>query len=519
MTSLTKISLIDGFDNEPVSTEELISEMQSLKKKRSVKKKKSDDNLPLSDRLRIAEENTYKVLGRYKGFVRVIYYYDELHDYISKAIEINYLSLDTETNKSVDPLTCKMVGLCLYVPNTKPVYVPIYHIIPGTEELLPNLVTISQITEEFKRLVDNNTKIVYHNAKFDIRVCANVTGVYLPVWWDTMLASQLLDENIPANLKYQFRLRVDVTVDTYNIEQLYKNVRYEEVNPEVFALYAATDSYDTYLLQQYQQKIFEQLDLTRLYNLFLNIETPVSLVVAHMEDDGIAVDLDFVKRLNDKYEVQLNKNLNKLYEMCKPYTNQIRKYQEQKKLDNPINFDSDKQLKIVLYDIMKTTPVDEKKSTEKEVLKAINTDFTNTILTYRHYSKLINAFTSKLPTWISEKDNKIHASFNQLGTEDRNVRTGRFSSTNPNLQQMPSKEKSMRLSFMGETKYDDNEVKDNCIVVKDYSEIETTNDWKNSSEINIGDIIIANENEKETHFTVTETEKQDNNIIIYVEER
>ena len=77
----------------------------------------------------------------------------------------------------------------------------------------------------------------------------------------------------------------------------------------------------------------------------------------------------------------------------------------------------------------------------------------------------------------------------------------------------------MRLSFMGETKYDDNEVKDNCIVIKDYSEIETINGWKNSFEINIGDIIIANEDEKEEHLTVIKTDKQDNNIIIYVEER
>lgn len=519
MANLSKISLIDGFEQEPISSDELIKEMQSISKKRATKKKTSNDKLSLAERLKIAEELTYKILGRYKGFVRVIRDEQELHDYISKAIECDYLSLDTETNNSLDPLTCKMAGLCLYVPNTRPVYVPVSHVIPGTDELLANQISLSFIADEFKRLKEHNTKIVYHNAVFDIRVCYNTAGVYLPIWWDTMIASQLLDENVQAKLKYQFRLRVDSTVDTYNIETIYSGVRYVDVDPEVFALYAAIDAYDTYLLQQYQQKIFEQEDMKRLYNLFLNIEAPVSLVVAHMEDDGIAVDLDFVKRLNDKYERHLKENLDKLCKMCLPYSSQIKKYQETKKLDNPINFDSDKQLKIVLYDIMKVQPIDEKKSTEKDVLKALNTDFTNTILTYRHYSKLISAFTSKLPEWVSEKDGKVHAHFNQLGTEEKNVKTGRFSSTNPNLQQMPSKEKSMRLAFIADTKYEDISVEQNKFIVKDYTDVETENGWKIAKEIVVGDIILATEEEKEKQLIVIKTEKEENNIVIYVEER
>ena len=80
-------------------------------------------------------------------------------------------------------------------------------------------------------------------------------------------------------------------------------------------------------------------------------------------------------------------------------------------------------------------------------MKALNIPFTKALLEYRHYAKLISAFTEALPKLCSTKDGKIHASFNQMGKEENNVRTGRFSSTDPNLQQIPSKEKVMRLMF------------------------------------------------------------------------
>ena len=99
----------------------------------------------------------------------------------------------------------------------------------------------------------------------------------------------------------------------------------------------------------------------------------------------------------------------------------------------PLNFNSSSQLQILLYDILKTTPLNESKSTDKATLKELNTPFTKALLEYRHYAKLISAFTEALPLLRSKKDNKIHASFNQMGKEDNNVVTGRFSSTNPKL--------------------------------------------------------------------------------------
>lgn len=437
MLEYKKSSFLDDFDIPVVSHETIKKQLVKVGKVHAVNKTKSLSDMPLKNRLALITEEVLKVLGRYKGFIRVIRSEDELDRYIDKAIRFGYLSFDTETNNSLDPLTCKLMGLCMYIPNTKPVYVPINHCKPGTDELLENQVSIEFVEKIFKKLKDSGIKVIYHNGKFDIRVCYNVTGVYLPIWWDTMIGAQLLDENELARLKYQYKVHVDPTIGTYNIEKLFTGLPYAWVDPEIFGLYAAIDAYDTYTLQQYQQSIFEQDGMDRLYKLFSDIEIPVVLVTSHMEDSGVCMDTDFLKRLDDKYKKGLDEALNRLNDILKPYEREISHYQNEGKLTNPINFDSALQLQLILYDILKAKMLatDDKgnptKSTDKSTLKSLKIPFTEAILTYRHYGKLISAFTTPLPEWLSKRDNKLHASFNQMGKEENNVRTGRFSSTDP----------------------------------------------------------------------------------------
>lgn len=463
MPKFVKSSFLEEFELPSVSHETLKSEIAKIKTTHTVSaKNKSISNLSLEERLRLIEEEVYKTLGRYKGFVEVIYDIDTLNKYIDKAISVDYLAFDTETNNSLDPLTCKLMGLCLYIPNTKPVYVPINHCEPGTDILLKDQVTEEQARDALMRL--KNTRIIYHNGKFDIRVIYNTLGFYLPIWWDTMLAAQLLDENERAALKFQFKNHVDPTIEYYNIEKLFTGIPYAWVNPEVFALYAAIDAYDTYKLQQYQEKIFNEDDMTRLYNLFRNIEVPVTSIVAKMEDTGISIDLDFVNKLNDKYHRGLDKALDNLNSLLEPYRYKIEHYQEKGELDNPLNFNSPPQLQIILYDILGAPMKDGEKPTDKNTLKSLGTPFTKTLLDYRHYAKLISAFTEALPQLASKKDGKIHASFNQMGKEENNVVTGRFSSSDPNLQQIPSHERVMRLMFKASPGY--------VIIGGDYSQQE-----------------------------------------------
>ena len=443
MSGLVKSSLLDGFDLPEITHDALKSQLLKVSKTHSVKKSVSYSNLPLSEKLKVIEKEIYKVLGRYKGFVRTIRTKEDLDKYVDKSISVGVIAFDTETNNSLDPLTCKIMGLCFYIPNTRPVYVPLNHCKPGTDIKLENQVSEEDARVALQRLSD--IKVIYHNAKFDTRVVKNTLGFYPSCWWDTMLAAQMLNENEIAKLKYQYHYHIDPTMGVYDIEKLFKEVPYAWVDPEIFALYAAIDAYDTYLLQQHQLTLFKQMP--KLYNLFRTVEVPVNNVVANMEDNGICMDMDFVNKMTNKFkreQLSLEKELNDLLE---PYQALVKSYQDRGELDTPVNFDSSEQVQILIYDILKTPLVGDSKDTSKSTLKALNTPFANVLRQYRQTTKLITSFLEPLPTFISKKDNKVHANFNQMGAEEHNVRTGRFSSKSPNLQQIPSHVKIMRLMF------------------------------------------------------------------------
>lgn len=499
-----KASFLDGFELPEITYDNVKSALLKVGQQSIIKKRNSIEGLPLSKRLESINSTIKKVLGRYEGFIKVIRSDEEFKQYIDFAIQKDYLSFDTETDNSLDPLTCKIMGLCCYIKNTKPVYIPINHCIPETDTLLENQVSMECVIEAFKKLKENNTKLIYHNGKFDIRVCYNNSGIYLPIYWDTMIAAQLLDENELARLKYQYKVHINPTMDSYNIENIFTGLPYSWIDPGIFAYYAAIDAYDTALLQEYQQNIFEKSDMQRLYNVFKNVEIPIVLVTAKMEDYGINIDKDFCNKLDKKYEEKLNEASEKLDNLLQPYKYQIKSYQEQGKLDNPINYDSAKQLSIVLYDIIKIKDDSSKKATDKNTLKNLKNPITDTVLEYRHYAKLRSAFTQALPSLISEKDNKIHASFNQMGKEDNNVRTGRFSSTSPNLQQIPSKEGILRMMFTGSVEYGQLVVNNNDIELDETNEIQTQIGWKFVKDLIIGDKIMF---EDGTYGTILNIEK------------
>lgn len=510
-----KFSLLDDFEIPTVSSVKEVKEVLS-KVNRVATVKKSTSNfasMSLDQKIKYVNSQVLKTLGRYKNFVRVIRTPQELEEYIDKAVKLDVLALDTETNNSLDPLTCKLMGLCLYLPNTRPVYVPVNHCKPGTDELLPNQVNESEASRIMHKLVENNTKIIYHNGKFDIRVIHNTLGFYLPIWWDTMLAAQLLDENEPAGLKFQFSSKLDPTIGSYSIEKLF-DIPYKWIDPEIFALYSAIDAYDTYNLQQLQQKEFNKPGMERLFNLFHNIETPVSLVVTHMEEDGVTFDNEFVAKLDALYNERMNSAIKTMENMLSPYKSLVEKYQSEGKLETPVNFNSTQQLEIILYTILGLTPVktgvtESGGTTSEASLVALKNPFADTLLEYRHYAKMITAYTSALPKLCSPKDGKIHSHFHQMGKEGKNVVTGRFSSSDPNLQQMPAREKIMRLMFKGSTEYKEREVEDNSFEVSEIEEIETSSGYVFSRNLKIGDLIYLQEGESRIERVVSKVEEID----------
>jgi len=285
----------------------------------------------------------------------------------------------------------------------------------------------------------------------------------MPVTWDTMLGARLLNENERAGLKEQYRTKLDPGQEKYDIEHLFQKLEYAIVDPELFALYAATDSYITYKLYLYQKEQFEDPTLDKVYKLFKEVELPVMFVSAQMELDGICIDQEYSKRLEAKYQkqseelqVKLNAELDKLAPQIQAWRqsdeaqakspsmdkegnikkdkkgNIVYSKSKDEQLKDPIELTSPTQLAILFYDVLKHKAVDKKspRSTGEEALQALKEDIPicNLILELRGLNKLMDAFITALPAQVSPKDGRIHSHFNQLGTD-----TGRFSCTQPKL--------------------------------------------------------------------------------------
>ena len=203
------------------------------------------------------EKEVIKVLGKYRPSIITITEIETFHNYVSSCIEAGIVAIDTETNNSLDPLTCKLMGLCLYAPGLQYAYIPINHRDPVTKIRLVGQLTEEDVKNELKRINESGIKIIAHNGKFDYQVLKCTCDVLVVPYWDTMVATRLLNENEGYGLKYQYTAKIDSTQEEYNIEKLFKNVQYADVKPEIFALYSAVDPFITYKLYGYQLTIIE----------------------------------------------------------------------------------------------------------------------------------------------------------------------------------------------------------------------------------------------------------------------
>ena len=457
-----------------VKTKKVISKIKEEKHSLSDSTKiLKSAKIDLNDKLDLIKNNVYSILQKQLDNVKVIYNRDELHDYLQKGLNFGRIAIDTETNNSLDYITCKLMGLCLYVKGEKQVYVPINHINKDTKERLVNQLTEKDIYDELQWLIDNkgNCKFIFHNGKFDYQVLkCTCNGIKIPIDWDTMIGAKLLDENEKnAKLKEQYISKIDPEQTKYDIENLFAHLPYEIFEPEVFALYAATDAMMTDRLYEWQMKQFENdKSLNDVYNLAITLEMPVIQVFAEMELNGVTFDTEFAKKLSVKYHNlldELDKEIHEELINIKPLIDDWRDSKEanlktitihgnegkskNEQLLEPINLSSPSQLAIILYDVLKIKPPlkDKPRGTGEEVLKELDLPLAKLLLKRREIEKLINAFIDTLPKQVNV-DGKIHCQFKQYGAQ-----TGRTSCSNPNLQQIPSHLKTIRMLFTASPNY------------------------------------------------------------------
>lgn len=469
---------------EKVNVKKLAKKVNTEPEEMDTKKALKSKKISLAERLQIINTNVLQILGKQKNNTLVIRDIVTLHNYIDKAIAFGEIAVDTETNNSLDPITCKLMGPCLYVPGEKQAYIPINHINNDTGELLENQLTEEQCRVEFQRLVDNNVKIDMHNGKFDYQVIKCTCGIALPIYWDTIVAARLLNENERAGLKQQYIEKIDPSQEKYSIDHLFENVQYAQVDPEIFALYAATDSMMTYKLKVLQEEELSKdeygphLDISgkHMVNglrwLFHEVEMPIVTITAEMELTGVAVDKEFGKKLKEKYDnklTEVDNAINLELEALRPqidawkltkeanerskmrpaaktkmsaekieaqYTevDEIGRFKYGKprveQLTDPINLASPTQLAILFYDILKSPQVNKTnpRATGEEEMNAIkektNLKICDLLLQRRGIMKLLTTYIETIPTLTEHwPDGRIRFHLNSLGTD-----TGRYSS-------------------------------------------------------------------------------------------
>lgn len=374
--------------------------------------------------------------------------HEQLDDWVIKLTNSKQFAFDTETD-NVDHVHAKLVGISLSVEPYQAAYIPLAHQYLGVPEQLP----LTEVLAKLKPVLENpEIKKIAQNAKFDYSILANYGIKVSGIAFDTMLESYVLNSTERHDMDSMANRYLNHKTITYDeltkVDK--KKVTIDAIEVEKTTQYAAEDADITL---QLHEKLWPELEKDQeLTKLFTDIEMPLAIVLAEMERTGVLVD---AKQLND-YSIELAKQLIDI------------EAQLQSLAGEKFNPASPKQIQAILFDkhnlpVLKKTPKGDP-STSEEVLSELANEYElpRMILFYRGLAKLKNTYTDKLPLMISPIDQRIHTNYNQIGTI-----TGRLSSNDPNLQNIPVRNEEgrrIRQAFIAP--------KGCKIISADYSQIE-----------------------------------------------
>lgn len=522
----------------------------------SAEKVAKSKKISFFEKVAIIKENVYRVLGKQVDNTIVIRDRETLHKYLEKAIAKGRIAVDTETNNSLDPITCQLVGLCLYVPDEKQVYVPVNHVNPDSKIRLENQVTEQEIKEELSWLMDTKiVEFIYHNAKFDYQVIKCTCGLELPIDWDTFIAAKVLDENEKsAGLKQQYIEKIDPEQEKYSIEKLFEGLFYAYLEPELFALYAATDAMMTDKLYMWQMERITLAENKGILSLYTNLELPLIKVIAEMELKGMEVDQEYAVLLSNKYHKLLDNIDNEISIELSKLKDKILAWRispeanakplnkkgdgegksKNEQLTDPINLASPTQLAILFYDVLKCPQVSKKapRGTGEKELEAISEKLKlklcDLLLDRREIVKLITTYIDVIPqTAKIWPDGRVRTHFNQYGAD-----TGRLSSGGRiayidaegnqqeiggvNFQNIPSSNREIRMLFKSRLDTKDIYDEDGCYEVKEWTEVETVSGYKYAGKLTLNDkLLVEDEIGSKKELTIINIVKKENNVFIY----
>ncbi|WP_349927562.1 DNA polymerase I [Acinetobacter sp. A1-4-2] len=356
-------------------------------------------------------------------------------------------AFDTETT-SLDYRIAEMVGFSLAFDANDAYYIPLTHDYEGAPEQLNRETILAKI----KPILENPAvEKIGHHLKYDAHILQN-HGIELQGWYfDTMLASYVLN-SVATRHGMDDVARVYLSHLTTTFEQIagkgVKQKTFNQIDIETAAHYAAEDAHVTYRLYEVLSKKLQAIP--ELNNILHNIEMPVARVLTIMEENGIELDLKFLDQLSVDFSNTIQNLENQIIELA----------------GQPFNVSSPKQVGEILFDKLglkggKKTSTGQY-STSESILEKIDHPITDLILQYRGLSKLKSTYTDGLQKQANNDSRRVHTSYHQALTA-----TGRLSSTDPNLQNIPVREeigRQIRKAFIAP--------EGRVLLAADYSQIE-----------------------------------------------
>ncbi len=357
-------------------------------------------------------------------------------------------ALDTECD-SVSPLQTNMVGISICTNESVAYYIPFGH------QTIEQQLSYDEVKAALKPVLENkNIQVYMHNAKFDMHVLASHGIEVANVSFDTLIAASLVTKDWQRiGLKHLAQFYFDEEMLTFDeVVKAPKLKNFSFVHLALATDYSANDAYQTFKLHGIFKK---ELEKEGMASLFYNIEMPLMHVLYQMERRGILVDQELLMKL----DLQVGNALAKIEA-------DIIAMLEQK--HEKINLNSPKQVEQLLFYDLKLPP--QKKSskgtgysTDHEVLQALSQlhPVPALILKYRELFKLKSTYIEALPSYVNPKDKRIHTTFNQT-----RVATGRLSSFDPNLQNVPVSGPGLAIRAAFQP------IEGNAFISGDYSQIE-----------------------------------------------
>lgn len=394
---------------------------------------------------------------------------EDLKELVETLKTQTLISLDTETT-SVNIQEAELVGISIGynsqysaksevkieqgTEKTKTFYLPVSHQFGDQLELNDMLEAIKPILE------DEEIKKTLQNAKFDYNILQNYGIKIKGIIFDTMLASYIKDPARKHGLKTQSLEHLNHVMQeiTELIGSGKNQMSMECVSVDEATAYACDDAYATLELTKFWQQNLDERELKLLYD----VEVPLALVLAQMEYDGVAIDIEYLNTLSSELNTKIRDLESKIFEIA----------------GMTFNVNSPKQVGEVLFEKLGIAAKKKRGkvnySTSAEILEELAQEhkICEYLLSHRQFSKLKSTYTDSLPLLISKKDGRIHTSYNQTVTT-----TGRLSSSNPNLQNIPIRTEEgnkIRKAFIAGSRENgqDSGQNEGILLSADYSQIE-----------------------------------------------